>query len=77
MTVHREHKVKRENQQDATNSMFIIKLSETNIELVASCWFSLFTLGFRQFEGQQLGRDLCTATCGPVRDSVTLLPQYP
>ena len=27
MTVHREHKVKRENQRDATNSMFIIKLS--------------------------------------------------
>ena len=27
MTVHREHKVKRENQQDATNSMFIIKIS--------------------------------------------------
>ena len=27
MTVHREHKVTRENQQDATNSMFIIKLS--------------------------------------------------
>ena len=27
MTVHREHKVKRENQQDATNSMFVIKLS--------------------------------------------------
>jgi len=26
-TVHREHKVKRKNQQDATNSMFIIKLS--------------------------------------------------
>ena len=26
MTVHREHKVKRENQQDATNLMFIIKL---------------------------------------------------
>ena len=26
MTVHREHKVKRGNQQDATNSMFIIKL---------------------------------------------------
>ena len=25
--MHREHKVKRENQQDATNSMFIIKLS--------------------------------------------------
>ena len=27
MTVHREHKVKRGNQQDTTNSMFIIKLS--------------------------------------------------
>jgi len=27
VTVHREHKVKIENQQDATNSMFIIKLS--------------------------------------------------
>jgi len=27
VTVHREHKVKRGNQQDATNSMFIIKLS--------------------------------------------------
>jgi len=27
VTVHREHKVKTENQQDATNSMFIIKLS--------------------------------------------------
>ena len=27
VTVHREHKVKRENQQDATNSMLIIKLS--------------------------------------------------
>jgi len=27
VTVHREHKVKRENQQDATNSMFTIKLS--------------------------------------------------
>jgi len=26
VTVHREHKVKRENQQDTTNSMFIIKL---------------------------------------------------
>jgi len=25
--VHHEHKVKRENQQDATNMMFIIKLS--------------------------------------------------
>ena len=41
MTVDREHKVKNENEQDAINSMFIIKLSETNIELVASCWFSL------------------------------------
>ena len=27
MTMHREHKVKRENQQDATNSIFIINLS--------------------------------------------------
>ena len=27
MTVHREHKVKRENQKDATNAMFIMKLS--------------------------------------------------
>jgi len=27
VTVHREHKVKRENQQDASNSMFTIKLS--------------------------------------------------
>ena len=26
MTVHREHKVKRENQHDAANSIFIIKL---------------------------------------------------
>jgi len=26
VTVHREHMVKRENQQDATNSMFIMKL---------------------------------------------------
>ena len=35
MTVHREHKVKRENQQDATNSMFIIKqLSNSNFHTV-------------------------------------------
>ena len=32
MTVHREHKVKRENQQDTTNSMLIIKLS------IATCF---------------------------------------
>ena len=31
MTVHREHKVKRENQQDATNSMFIIKLLSQHV----------------------------------------------
>jgi len=67
VTVYREHNVKRANQQDSTNSMFIIKLSIStcfghhyahhqekktvdiesliiNIELVESCWFSLFTL---------------------------------
>ena len=37
-------KVKRENQQDATNSMFVSESLIINIELVASCWFSLFTL---------------------------------
>ena len=31
MTVHREHKVKRENQQDATNSMFIIRLLSQHV----------------------------------------------
>ena len=31
MTVHREHKVKREDQQDATNSMFIIKLLSQHV----------------------------------------------
>jgi len=31
VTVHREHKVKRENQQDATNSMFIIKLLSQHV----------------------------------------------
>jgi len=40
--VHREHKTKRENQQDATNLII-------NIKLVASCWFSLFTLQYSMF----------------------------
>jgi len=31
VTVHREHKVKRENQQDATNSMAIIKLLSQHV----------------------------------------------
>ena len=31
MTVHREHKLKRENQQDAINSMFIIKLLSQHV----------------------------------------------
>ena len=31
MTVHCEHKVKRENQQDATNLMFIIKLMSQHV----------------------------------------------
>jgi len=31
VTVHRVHKVKRENQQDATNSMFIIKLLSQHV----------------------------------------------
>jgi len=31
VTVHREHKVKRENQQDATNLMFIIKLLSQHV----------------------------------------------
>ena len=31
MTVHREHKVKRGNQQDVTNSMFIIKLLSVHV----------------------------------------------
>ena len=31
MTVHREHKVKRENQQDAANSMFITKFLSQHV----------------------------------------------
>jgi len=31
VAVHREHKVKRKNQQDATNSMFIIKLLSQHV----------------------------------------------
>jgi len=34
VTVHREHKVKRENQQDATNSMFIIKHLSQHVSVI-------------------------------------------
>jgi len=45
VTVHREHKVKRENKQDATNSMFIIKLQSQHVSGIIIPGLILLTMG--------------------------------